>query len=91
MLRLVKLVKVWSLVRRNEGFCRFLDFADVFVEFVLEFVYILYIYVTDQSQEGWIWPEILSSRSIKSAKKKRTRLKSSHLDRKSLVNTEFIM
>ena len=38
MLRLVKLVKVWSLVRRNEGFCRFLDFADVFVEFVLEFV-----------------------------------------------------
>ena len=38
MLRFVKLVKVWSFVRGNEGFCRFLYFADVFIEFVLEFV-----------------------------------------------------
>ena len=31
VLRLVKLIKVWSFLGRNEGFCRFLDFADVFV------------------------------------------------------------
>ena len=46
MLRLVKLVKVQSFVGRNEGFCRLLDFADVFVDFVLEFVvYVSKLYV----------------------------------------------
>ena len=36
--RLVKCVKVRSLVSGDEGFCRVIDFAYVFVEFVLEFV-----------------------------------------------------
>ena len=38
MLRLVKCVKLRSLVGGDEGFCRVIDFAYVFVEFVLEFV-----------------------------------------------------
>ena len=38
MLCLVRFAKVQSLVRRNKDFCPFLDFVDVFVEFVLEFV-----------------------------------------------------
>ena len=38
VLRLVKCVKVRSLVSADEGFCRVIDFAYVFVEFVLEFV-----------------------------------------------------
>ena len=38
MLRLVKCVKVRSLVSGDEGFYRVIYFAYVFVEFVLEFV-----------------------------------------------------
>ena len=46
VLRLVKCVKVRSLVSGDEGFCRVIDFAYVFVEFVLEMDQVRFDYST---------------------------------------------